>query len=80
MSPLVRRAHLIQKDDILYIYLLKSICVEEEGEEGRFALDGESGEPDLDCAYARLIENGYTCQVFWGRWGRLRVLKSHLYT
>ena len=36
--------------------ILKSICAEAPGGN---QLDEESGEPDADCAYAKLIGNGY---------------------
>ena len=38
---------------------LMSICAETQG---RFALDVESGDPDANCGYARLIQVGYATQ------------------
>ena len=72
----MRQSHLISKDD-----RLKSICVGVA--EGRFYLDGQSGEPAHDFAYAKLIEHGNTGLVLggWGdRWERAVVFKPHLQT
>ena len=51
-SPHIRQFRLMNRD-----YILKSICIEEEG---RYNPGAESGEPDPDCFYAILIERGYT--------------------
>ena len=37
--------------------MVKSICADKPG---RYQLDGESGEPGVDCCYSELIENGHT--------------------
>ena len=71
-SAHVRQSRLINQDDIL-----KSISI---GEEGRFYIDEESGEPVPDCVYAGLIERGYAGLVLGGRRGGLGVFKPHLHT
>ena len=55
MNSLVRRNQLFRKD-----YILKPICMEIDG---CFPIDAESGGLARECAYVKLMDNGYTGAV-----------------